>query len=223
MARTSTKTVSVDNTPATTSATPLTDTITRAEYEALMDRNNKLEEMLNALMEKQNEPTTLLTPIRDRMDTPITIVHMCECDPMFPTTFILNGITHYFTTFGETKEFPWRDVSHLLSANRNYFVRGVLALGKGSEEFKYELPSDIKCLDLPDGFLGKMAIVSVEEFKHHFGNLSDGQKAQVAHVWKQRYFKKMPAYNNMEIIKFLNKETDGMMKAVIEDINNSEK
>lgn len=203
-------------------------TISKKELDDMNNRTARLEAMLEELMLKNaNTPSQQVAqPVvaypqyapTSKMDTPCTIIHLLECAPDLPTTLEVNGITHYFTSFGERKTFVWSDLSNIVSKYRSWFTRGVFALGEDCEQFKNELPSDIMTLSLPEHFYRKMSEIPVDEFKKNISGLTSGQKVQVAKTWINRYQAGMSGYRNIEKIKILNSETNGLLKEIITEI-----
>lgn len=213
MARTSTKATTVSETSVEKPS------ISREEFDALVEKNNELTKMLEHLLESKNNEVAVAS-IKDYDDGSWTLVHLQDCDPRLPDSFTVNGKTHYFTTFGETKKFPRNELGDIVAQCRNYFTTGVLALGHDCERYQHELPSDIMAINLPDSFFKNMETVDDELFEMNLSKLTTTQIAHVAYVWKNRYFQKKPGYRNHNKIKILNKLTDGFMKPVLDNMSN---
>lgn len=211
MARTSTKAAVTEDT------VPVTNTVSREEFDNLVAKNNELTEMLQKLLATKNEPVVTSTTETD--DGSWTLVHLQDCDPRLPDSFTVNGKTHYFTTFGETKKFPRSELGDIVAQCRNYFTTGVLALGSDCERYRHELPADIFSTNLPDSFFKNMTNVDDETFERNISKLTESQIAHVACVWKNRYFQRKKEYRNKNKIKVLNRCTNGLLKVVLDDLN----
>lgn len=213
------------STTSKTSSVQKTVNISAQEYEDMKNRTERLEKMLEQLLAKQAEPVQAPAPAQtmtyagNKKDTPCTLIHLRNCFPDLPTTININGITHYFTSFGEMKTFTWSDMSNIVSKYRSWFTRGVFALGADCEQFANELPADITALKLPESFYRTMATLPNDEFEKDFNSLTQSQKIQVANVWKMRYQNKERGYNDIEKVKIMNKATNGLLKSVMSDIN----
>lgn len=211
MARTSTKTATVEESTATQCS------VSREEFDALVARNNELTKLIEQLISTKNEAKTVSTNEID--DGSWTLVHLQDCDPRLPDSFTVNGKTHYFTTFGETKKFPRNELGDIVAQCRNYFTTGVLALGSDCERYRHELPADIMAINLPDSFFKNMENIDDESFERNLSKLTESQIAHVACVWKNRYFQKKGEYRNRNKIKVLNKYTNGFMKPVLDNMS----
>lgn len=212
---------------ASTKPVAETNSVSKEEYEKMVARTERLEEMLAKLLEEKSVPVTQAvqqppTYYGNKMDTPCTLIHLIQCTPDLPTTINVRGVTHYFTSFGEKKTFTWADMSNIVSKYRLWFNRGVFALGEDCEQFKDELPSDIMSIKLPDYFYRAMANMPDDEFEKNISSLTSSQKAQVANTWRARYISKERGYDNIEKIRILNKATDGLLKNLISDISSKE-
>lgn len=215
MARTSNKSVNTADISVTEKSV---DTVSREEFDALVKKNDELLEMLKKLSE--TKPVTVSSNT-SKDDDYWTLVHLQDCDPRLPTTFVVNGKIHYFTTFGETKRFPSNELGDIIAQCRNYFTRGVFALGNDCEKYQYEIPSDIIRLTLPESFFKTMTELDDDSFERNIDKLTEAQILQIANVWKNKYFQKNRAYRSSNKVKMLNKRTNGFMKIVLDDMNES--
>lgn len=191
-------------------------TVPKADFDELVEKYNKLEDMLTKLMEKKEE--TPATSAINRMDTPCTLIHLMERDPSLPTTMVVNGMTYYFTSFGERKLFRWSDMSNILSKYRTWFNQGIIALGSDCKQFRNEIPSDIKTLNFPERVYNQIASLPIDEFENFLDGLNKEQRVQVASSWRMKYIRNIPGFRDMAKVKMLNKYTDGILKDIITEL-----
>lgn len=212
MAKAKTRNSEVTSSVETVSENPIPETVSKSDYEKLLLENRKLQEKINELLTAR-----VSTPV-NRMDTLCTVIHLRDCFPNLPTTVKINGVTHFFTNFGETKMFRWQDLSTLIAVYRDFFTRGVLALGADCDVFKNEIPSDLMRVALPPVFYNEMASMPLDKFEYYLNQLNASQRVQVATTWRHRYMSKKNGYRDIEKIKVLSKATDGSLKDLLVEI-----
>ena len=151
------------------------------------------------------------------MDRPCTVIHLRECVPGLPTTIVVRGIPYQFTNFGEKRIFRFEDIQLIVSKYRDFFERGVITLGSDCDEFKDSFGVNLMNIPMSVSKYKKLAEMSDEEFQNIFHSLNSCQKILVAKTWVKRFMEKMPGYNNISRITFINNETNGFLNKFIEN------
>ena len=153
-----------------------------------------------------------------KMDRPCTLIHLCECNPMLPSTIRVNGNEIRFTKFGERRTFRFAEMQDITSRYRDWFERGVFTLGEDCDEMVNDFGLDIMDIPMSVEQYAKIATLPLSEYKRIVDGLSHPQALRLAQTWIKRYEANMPGYSNLEKVKILNKKTKGFMKQFMSDL-----
>lgn len=153
-----------------------------------------------------------------KMDRPCTLIHLCECNPMLPSTIRVNGNEIRFTKFGERRTFRFAEMQDITSRYRDWFERGVFTLGEDCDEMVNDFGLDIMDIPMSVEQYAKIATLPLPEYKRIVDGLSHPQALRLAQTWIKRYEANMPGYSNLEKVKILNKKTKGFMKQFMSDL-----
>ena len=153
-----------------------------------------------------------------KMGRPCTLIHLCECNPMLPSTIRVNGNEIRFTKFGERRTFRFAEMQDITSRYRDWFERGVFTLGEDCDEMVNDFGLDIMDVPMSVEQYAKIATLPLSEYKRIVDGLSHPQALRLAQTWIKRYEANMPGYSNLEKVKILNKKTKGFMKQFMSDL-----
>lgn len=173
---------------------------------------------LTAQVNKLNSQHCGESVMVSKMDRPCTLIHLCECNPMLPSTIRVNGNEIRFTKFGERRTFRFAEMQDITSRYRDWFERGVFTLGEDCDEMVNDFGLDIMDIPMSVEQYAKIATLPLSEYKRIVDGLSHPQALRLAQTWIKRYEANMPGYSNLEKVKILNKKTKGFMKQFMSDL-----
>lgn len=173
---------------------------------------------LTAQVNKLNSQHGGESAMVSKMDRPCTLIHLCECNPMLPSTIRVNGNEIRFTKFGERRTFRFAEMQDITSRYRDWFERGVFTLGEDCDEMVNDFGLDIMDIPMSVEQYAKIATLPLSEYKRIVDGLSHPQALRLAQTWIKRYEANMPGYSNLEKVKILNKKTKGFMKQFMSDL-----
>lgn len=173
---------------------------------------------LTAQVNKLNSQHGVESVMVSKMDRPCTLIHLCECNPMLPSTIRVNGNEIRFTKFGERRTFRFAEMQDITSRYRDWFERGVFTLGEDCDEMVNDFGLDIMDVPMSVEQYAKIATLPLSEYKRIVDGLSHPQALRLAQTWIKRYEANMPGYSNLEKVKILNKKTKGFMKQFMSDL-----
>ena len=173
---------------------------------------------LTAQVNKLNSQHGGESDMVSKMDRPCTLIHLCECNPMLPSTIRVNGNEIRFTKFGERRTFRFAEMQDITSRYRDWFERGVFTLGEDCDEMVNDFGLDIMDVPMSVEQYAKIATLPLSEYKRIVDGLSHPQALRLAQTWIKRYEANMPGYSNLEKVKILNKKTKGFMKQFMSDL-----
>lgn len=173
---------------------------------------------LTAQVNKLNSQHSGESVMVSKMDRPCTLIHLCECNPMLPSTIRVNGNEIRFTKFGERRTFRFAEMQDITSRYRDWFERGVFTLGEDCDEMVNDFGLDIMDIPMSVEQYAKIATLPLSEYKRIVDGLSHPQALRLAQTWIKRYEANMPGYSNLEKVKILNKKTKGFMKQFMSDL-----
>ena len=179
---------------------------------------DELKQLIQTLMQNQQTNQQPVYQTSSVMDRPCTIIHLWECVPGLPTTIYVKGRPYTFEKFGEKRIFRFEDMQEITWKYRDFFNRGVFTLGADCDEMQDDFGVEIMKIPMSKEKYKKIASLPEDEFETIVKNLNMSQKILLAKTWTQRYEQGLPGYNNFEKIAFLNSETGGFLKPVIEKL-----
>ena len=204
----------------------------KEENKQLNDKLSRLEELILNLSKKEDKDTEKIdkepvkvvenTSYLPKMDRPCTLIHLFECIPGLPSCIQINGIPFYFEKFGEKRIFRFADMQNIVSKYRDWFERGILALGADCSEFADDFGVPVMEMPISPSLYNKLETIDNNEFEKLIKNMNYNQRCLIAKTWVDRQERGMSGYENVEKIKILNKYTDNLLGNFLKDLFSSE-
>lgn len=179
------------------------------------DLLRQIEELKQQLAQKNEPKEEKIAYVTSQMDRPCTLIHLIECVPGLETTISVAGRDYSFSVFGEKRTFRFEVMEQIVSKYRDYFRRGIFALGDDCNNSYEEFGIDVTHYPMSVEQYRKMESIPTDEFSKIVNSMNFEQRVQLAHTWTQRYSQNKDNYDNLEKIKVLNDAADGLLKDFI--------
>lgn len=186
------------------------------------EQNDTLKAQNEMLMKLLTESRTAAAPVimpQNVLDNTVTVVHLCDREPGLSTSIRLSNRAIEFHTFGEEVTLDLRQAEELAGSYRNYFEKGWIAFGAGSEEIAHRF--GLKAIkDYPyytRDFVAKLATLSTSELEALYNKVAEGHKELIIQYFKRKIIEGNPAFKNIYKVEMLNRVSNGAMSNVLLD------